>query len=417
MERDKERKRKQREAYLIKRKERKAERITRTDQEILGKRQEKRKKEIGKEKRSTEEKSELDRSKPKTWVSIFRRREKYEEKLSYERWEARELWTKAVKDPKGYRRKGNQVGRTEWIQERRTKKETSLRYYERKPKEYKTLIVETETQEEKTKEREEGKRDSTWGFWKIYHEEEGKRVEEWKKTVLHKKSRGGGSLGSWDRSRYREEKSERNQRRSVTQDQRVLREKEKRPRQGKVNEETLVERERKRERPKEKEREKDPRRTRTYEALQNPGERKPLEGWDPEKQAWVLYSVEVLGARKEATRWEEGKALVKVDLVMKKRQGKRKFGTRSFEEQKEKKKTLRREGSQREATRYHEADAEESRKQTWLKEKARKQKQRKTFLKKSQSRQKKSLIWSPYGKRLQRYGYERKEKKEERTSG
>jgi hypothetical protein len=165
----------------------------------------------------------------------FERRKSYEVKLPYERWEAGEVWKARMNSPEALRRKANQGERSGWIRGKLDEEAGGLRYYEAKPREYRTRVESGQEKAGKTSKKprteagsEEIETKRAWGFWKAYEAEEAVRVGRWKKTIVQKKAvaLGRDPRIPWDRggrARSRGEAASREKRVTRTQARRRVR--------------------------------------------------------------------------------------------------------------------------------------------------------------------------------------------------
>ena len=101
-----------------------------------------------------------------------------EQGYSYERWEARNLWRKCMKDPEGYRVKANQKGRIEWSKERVESYEFDLRNWRSKENEKERRRTQNQS------ERGDGERKT-------------ERMSESDENSDEKRERGGDECGFW----------------------------------------------------------------------------------------------------------------------------------------------------------------------------------------------------------------------------
>lgn len=307
--------------------------------------------------------------------------------------------------------KENQVERIPWLKARVKAHERELRYYERKPKTYVEVLEGREKEGEETKkEREKGGRiekGSTsekagdWGFWKTYEVGDEKRVLEWKKGILQKKQLGNRDGLGWDRSTYVEGQNGLNQRRSLTQNRRYLREKEKRERQGRerTKRKDFVSSHPRSERSTERKGEK--RRGRGYEDLQNPERRDPSRRNPEETQERREWENPVQRQRV----WEEvGNTMEGEFTANLVEEGKIHYGFTKKTLEKGKRERVREEREGREEQRQ-DPERSSGRKEERYHEKTRKAKRRKALMEKEESRKKKEWIWTPFGKRLRVHGW------------
>lgn len=341
---------------------------------------------------------------------LGKRRERYEEKLPYERWEGRERW-KSILHQGGYRVKENQVERIPWLKARVKAHERELRYYERKPKTYVEVLEgrekgsgETKKEREEVRSHEKGSTSENaeeWGFWKTYEIGDEKRVLEWKKGILQKKQLGNRDGLGWDRSTYVEGPSGLNRRRSLTQNRRYLREKEKRERQERetTKRKDFVSSHPRSERSAERKQEK--RRGRGYEDLQNP-EKRDRSRRNPEE---ITEGRDWVNPVQRQRVWEElGNTMEGEFTANLVEEGKIHYGFTKKTVEKGKRERVREEREGREEQRQ---DPERSsvRKEERHQEKTRKAKRRKALMEKEESRKKKEWIWTPFGKRLRVHGW------------
>jgi len=377
------------------RKKWKDERKTKSDRRIRTERGKKRKGKKGKNGYKRE------------WRKFGERRKKYEEKIPYEVWEANERWKGLVNDKKGYRIKGNQKGRKDWVKKRVDENERELRTYEKGRQTYEkerrsmddSMEIEEGAKENQNQEvRREKKENEEWGFWKRYEKGDATRVSEWKKGVLQKKNLGKGRNESWDRSTYLdEEKSERKERRRLKQKRRYVRIKEKRGRKqydgNQVNRSSVDGK-------KEGKIWKiNPRRKRGYEERQNGEKRKRVKNRESgnQRRRWSENQ------RIKRRIWTEFGKERDGEITRRRKRGKVVHGYEETE--KDWGKLVKREEKKKER---------ETRRSGTIGQKggyggSRMEKRRSTLEKKIDWRKTRVKIWSPHGKRRRRYG-RRKEK-------
>lgn len=291
-EQDKERRRKRREKLGT----RKKERLTKTESERVNQLVETREK----RKEENRERSNSIELEVRKWVDVLNG---CEQGYSYERWEARSLWRKCMKEGDGYRVKANQKGRRDWSKERVEAYEFDLRNWRSKENERERSPSQSETKEVDRKrldvesqvvEVKEERGGEEWGFWKYYEKKDAERVTVWKKGILYKKGMRKNEMTSWDRATYRKEKYEK--RRTIKLQRRYVRDAEKRRSRGVLSsneesnqkgsgrnlvrelkngkKESTMDSERKRSKERNPER-----RKRTYDTFQNPEERRRSSGW------------------------------------------------------------------------------------------------------------------------------------------
>lgn len=298
-----------------------------------------------------------------------------------------------VEEKKGYRIKGNQKGRTDWVKKRVETHERELRSYEKETRTYEDGRKGIPIKEERSEKKREN---SEWGFWKKYGEGYATRVTEWKKGVLQKKSLGKtkGKNVSWDRSNYLDGgKMERNERRSLKQNRRYVRSKEKRRRK----EESANQVERRSEESKEPSEETretwkaNPRRQRGYEERPNWEKRDGKKG-EGKKSVSGRWGENQINMRRIWMKFEKERD---GEITRRRKRGKvvhgyeetdKDWGKLVKREEDRKERETRRSGTNRVRNRLE------------------KEKRRRTLQQKIDWRKIRVKIWSPHGKRRRRYG-------------
>lgn len=334
------------------------------------------------------------------WKKFGERRKRYEEKRPYERWEANERWKGLVEEKNGYRKKGNQKGRTDWVKKRVGDHERELRSYEKETRTYEEGRKGRGIQEERSATKREKDGFEEWGFWKRYGEGDETKVTEWKKGILQKKSLGKGKKRSepWDRSNYIH--GERNERRRLKQNRRTVRIKEKRSRKDypanqveRKSEESAHERE--------KTWKKNPRRERGYEERQN-GEKRDGKnrGKGIRKGRWGENQRNIRRIWTEFGKERDG------EITRRRKRGKVVHGYEETE--KDWGKLVKREEDQKERETRRSG-------KTRVGNRLEKEKRRRNIQQKIDWRKRRVKIWSPHGKRRRRYG--RRKETEKKESG
>jgi hypothetical protein len=295
------------------------------------------------------------------------------------------------------------------MKERVNEHERELRYYERKPHEYAERFgegegktdqrLETKTVlEEHAESPKSSEEESEWGFWKTYEAADAKRVLEWKKGILQKKQLGNQKMLPWDRSSYLEKEFELNQRRRLKQNRRYIREKEKRERQEShpLNMEEVSSVHPQVERP--RDRRKEGRRQRGYEDLQNPERR------DSSRVKDFGIQSKVNPVQTQRIWAQVGKSMDGEFTVRTGEEGKVQYGFSKKNLDKGKRERVQEEIEEREEQRL-DPDVNASRKEERNQEITRKAKRRKYLREKQESRQKRELVWTPFGKRMRVHGW------------